>query len=99
MCHRYQKLFSEASECEEAYKEVVRHYFVLDVRVNHIVKMSHSRIEDCLLTGDVSHLNLNFDYFGAKGLAIRDKPSRGGRSTKRIKGALEQSKKKKKSNM
>ncbi|XP_039119362.1 protein FAR1-RELATED SEQUENCE 5-like [Dioscorea cayenensis subsp. rotundata] len=95
MCHRYQKLISEASKCEEAYKEVVRHYFVLDAKVKDIVKMSHSGREDCLSTDDVYNHNLTCDYSDARGLAIRHKPSRGGRSTKRIKGPLEQSKKKK----
>ncbi|XP_039138708.1 protein FAR1-RELATED SEQUENCE 5-like [Dioscorea cayenensis subsp. rotundata] len=86
MCHRYQKLISEASKCEEAYKEVVRHYFVLDAKVKDIVKMSHSGREDCLSTDDVYNHNLTCDYSDARGLAIRHKPSRGGRSTKRIKG-------------
>ncbi|XP_039122086.1 protein FAR1-RELATED SEQUENCE 1-like [Dioscorea cayenensis subsp. rotundata] len=96
MSHRYQKLISEASENEEAYKEVVHHYFVLDAKVKDIVKMSHLGFENLQSTNDISNQNSNCEYYGARGLATRYKPSRGGHSTKRIKGALEQPKKKKK---
>ncbi|KAH7666144.1 FHY3/FAR1 family protein [Dioscorea alata] len=96
MCHRYQKLISEASEYEEAYKEVVRHYFVLDGKVKDIVKMSHLGKEEYLSTIDISNQNSSHDYHGARGLAIKCKARCGGRSVKRIKGPLEQSKKKKK---
>ena len=66
MCHGYQKLISEAFEYEEAYKEVVRYYFVLSMRVKDIAKMSGSEKEDCLSIEDMSNQNSNFDYSGAR---------------------------------
>ena len=43
---------------------------------------------------DISSQNSTFDYSDARGLATRDKPSLGGHSTKRIKKALKQQKRK-----
>ena len=58
--------------------------------------MSSSEKEDCLSIEDMSNQNSNFDYSGARWLAIRDHPSHGGCSIERIKGALEIPKKKEK---